>query len=93
MSKSKNKKEIPTLPDFNSEDKELEFWDKHDISKYDAGIAEDIILSLKPKVKRPVTLRLDEELIEALKKAAHKHGVPYQTLAREVLRRAMRAYL
>lgn len=90
---SKSKKKVPALPDFASEEKELAFWDKHDIREFDDGMAEDIILSLNPKPKRPVTLRLDEDLITALKKAANKHGVRYQTLARELLRRSMRAYL
>jgi predicted DNA binding CopG/RHH family protein len=83
----------PTLPDFASEEEELVYWDEHDITEFDDGLADDFILKLKTKPKCPVTLRLDEDLIVALKAAAQKHNVPYQDLARELLRRGVRDYL
>ncbi len=82
------KKEIP---DFQNEDEELTFWDTHDIKDFIEGPAEDVVLALKPRRKRPVTLQLEEELIERLKEIAARHHIAYQALAREVLWRGVRA--
>ncbi len=79
------------IPDFQGEDEELTFWDTHDVEDFIEGPADDVTLSLKPRPKRSVTLRLEEDLIEHLKKIAEQRGIAYQALAREVLWRSVRA--
>jgi predicted DNA binding CopG/RHH family protein len=91
--KSVSQQSKKPIPDFTSEQEELDYWDEHDITEFDDGTADDLSLQLKATPKRPVTLRLDEDLIASLKAAAKKHGMPYQTLARELLRRGVQAYL
>lgn len=88
---AKRQRKRKEIPDFHSEDEELNFWDTHDIEDFIEGPAEEIALALKPRKKRPVTLRLEEKLIKRLKEIAAKQGVPYQALAREVLWRVVRA--
>lgn len=82
--------ERKTLPTFATEEDELRFWDEHDPSDYIEGPS-DVIVRLKRPAKRPVTLRLDEDLLADLKEAAARHGLPYQRLMRELLRQALTA--
>lgn len=74
----KKKKKIPK---FRNEDKEREFWAKHDSTDHiDWTKAERVTLSnLKPST-RTISLRLPESLLEALKLLANKRDVPYQSL-------------
>ena len=77
------------VPVFQSEDEELAFWDTHDPDDYVVGEPETLILDLLPERKKQVTLRLEPSLIEQLKQVAAAHDVPYQTLARGLLRRSL----
>lgn len=82
---SKNKK-IKPIPRFKNEDQEREFWAIHDSSEYfDFSSPVEIDLSaLKPST-RPITIRLPESLIDALKTLANKKDVPYQSLMKVFL--------
>lgn len=75
----KNKQKI--IPKFKNEDQERQFWAKHDMADYlDQLKPIDMDLSnLKPSTK-PITIRLPESLLSNLKRIAHKHDVPYQSL-------------
>jgi len=77
------------LPDFKSEDEEIVFWDTHDPDDYAVGEPETLILDLRPERKKQITLRLEPSLIEELKRLAAAHDLPYQTLARGLLRRSV----
>jgi hypothetical protein len=55
-------KQPRTIPDFRSEEEELRFWDQHDPSDFDDGPA-DVIVRLKRRPKRAVTLRIDQGLL------------------------------
>ncbi len=78
------------IPDFKSEEEELEFWDTHRIEDYDDGPADDIIWDIKPEKKKRVTLRIEPSVIEELKVLAEKLDTPYQTLARGLIKRGIR---
>jgi len=73
------------IPAFKSLEEEFEFWETHDPEDYADGIADDIVLAIKPRPRVPVTLRLDERLVDDLKRIAEEENVPYQTLARALL--------
>ena len=78
-----NSKRKP-IPQFNSEDEELEFWATHDSSEYlDWNKAEKnpTFSHLKPST-RTISIRLPESLIAALKTLANKRDVPYQSLVK-----------
>lgn len=69
------------IPAFESEAQERTFWESHDSSDYvDWSQAERIRLAnLKPSTQT-ISLRLPVALLEQIKIAAHKRGVPYQSL-------------
>jgi predicted DNA binding CopG/RHH family protein len=69
------------IPKFKSENKEREFWSKHDSTDFiDWRKARKAILpNLKPSVKT-ISLRLPEMMLEELKVLANKRDIPYQSL-------------
>jgi len=84
-------REPKAIPRFSSEEEELRFWDEHDPSEYFTEAVDDLVVRLKRRPKRAVTVRLDEELLAELKSTANEHGIPYQRLMRELLRESLRA--
>lgn len=78
------------IPRFASVDEESAFWDIHsplDVGAWEVVPYEKVCTELgaRTAAKRSVTLRLDRDLVEKLKRAARKHKVKYQALAREIL--------
>ena len=79
------------VPKFRTEEEEALFWDEHDSTEFIEDFEpieielsnelEDGILS-KRELKKPITLRLEPNQIDAVKKIACKKGLPYQTLIR-----------
>ena len=74
------------IPNFETEDKEREFWSKHDSSEFlDWNKADRFPFSnLKPSLKT-ISLRLPEAMLETLKMIANKRDVPYQSLLKTFL--------
>lgn len=73
-----------SIPKFDSEDEEREFWATHDSTEYvDWSKAEKnpSFSRLKPST-RTVSIRLPESLIAELKTLANKRDVPYQSLVK-----------
>ena len=69
------------IPKFKSENKERDFWSKHDSTDFiDWKKAKKTVLSnLKPSVKT-ISIRLPEMMLEELKLLANKRDIPYQSL-------------
>lgn len=85
------KKKLPTIPKFKSEDEERDFWATHDLTDY-LHVFKPVKLDLsrlKPSTK-PVTIRLPKGLVEDLKILANKHDVPYQSLVKIYLAERVR---
>jgi predicted DNA binding CopG/RHH family protein len=74
-------KQPKTLPAFESEAAEREFWETHDSSDYvDWSKAKSATLpNLKPTTQT-ISLRLPRHLLDAIKTAANARDVPYQSL-------------
>ena len=74
-------KKMKTIPRFETEDEEREFWATHDSTDHvDWSRAKTVTFSrLKPST-RTISLRLPEALLENLKMLANKRDVPYQSL-------------
>lgn len=79
------------IPKFKSEKEERTFWNTHSVADYledteeieeTIQISEKLKSKIKQRKKKLLTIRLDEEIIEATKKAAYKKAVGYQTLMR-----------
>lgn len=79
-------KKIKPIPRFKNEDAERDFWATHDATDYfDFSKPIKLDLSeLKPSTK-PITIRLPESLLAALKSLANKRDVPYQSLMKVFL--------
>ena len=75
-----------TVPAFESEEEEREFWASHDATDFlDYSQARPAVFpNLKPSV-RSISLRLPESLLHSIKVMAHKRDVPYQSLIKMIL--------
>ncbi len=82
------------IPDFESEDKEREFWSKADSVDYvDWDSAKRVILpNLRPSQKT-ISLRLPAMMLAQLKVLANKRDVPYQSLLKLFLKERLDAEL
>ena len=78
------------VPRFASEEEELRFWDENDPSDFIEGPG-DLIIRLKRRPKKQITIRIDEPLYDELRSVADENGVPYQRLMRELLRQSLAA--
>lgn len=69
------------VPEFKSEAEERAFWEANDSSAYvDWSKAQKAIFpNLKPTT-RSISLRLPSSMLDAIKTAANKNDVPYQSL-------------
>jgi len=78
---------LKTIPKFQDEDEEREFWAKSDSTEYiNWKKSEKIAFSkLKPSTKT-ISLRLPEFILEELKMIANKRDVPYQSLIKIFLK-------
>lgn len=76
------------IPKFRNEDEEREFWDTHSpLDYFDVGGAKSSSFpALKPSLKS-ISIRLPENVLEALKVLANKRDVPYQSLIKIFLAR------
>ena len=84
MNKNNSFKKIPK---FKSQDKEREFWAKHDSADYIDWSKAKInpeFPNLKPSL-RNISIRLPESMINRLKELANKRDVPYQSLVKMIL--------
>ena len=75
-----------TMPEFQSEDDEREFWATHDSTEFiDWRTArQSKFPNLKPTL-RTISLRLPVHMLEDLKILANKRDVPYQSLLKVFL--------
>ena len=78
------------LPKFKNEDEEREFWATHSpLDYFDKAKAGRVDLpNLKPTLKS-ISLRLPEGMIGTLKSMANSYDVPYQSLIKILLARAI----
>lgn len=75
------KKKFKTIPKFQNEDEERDFWATHDTTKYfdiDNPIEMDLS-ELRPSTET-ISLRLPQYLLERIKQIANFKDVPYQSL-------------
>lgn len=79
-------KVLKKIPEFKTEDEEIEFWSTHETSDYidwsKAKLA--TFPNLKPSTET-ISLRLPRKLLIDLKTAASRRDVPYQSLIKMLL--------
>lgn len=84
------KKKLKSLPKFKSESEERKFWEKADSSEYfDFSKAKLVAFPNLKLSRKPISLRLTESLITKLKLLANKKDVPYQSLLKMYLEKAV----
>lgn len=87
MSDSKNKKPIP---DFATEEDEADFWSTRDTTEYDLG--PEVTMDADPGSRtRPISIRLPEWLLAAIREEAGRRRMPYQRLMRDTLEHRFKA--
>ncbi len=77
------------LPTMKSDRQASRFVADADLSRYDLSAMQPLQFEFAPKEAR-VNMRLPGELLEAVKAAAARQGVPYQRFIRQALERALR---
>jgi predicted DNA binding CopG/RHH family protein len=84
------KKKFKTIPNFKNEDEERDFWDKVDSSDYfDFSKMRRVkFVNLKPSTET-ISLRMPVSLLEDIKIRANKQDVPYQSLIKTYLNKAV----
>lgn len=78
------------LPKLKSDAAAEKFVAKADLTAYDLSGLVPVRFEMKRKNKA-VSLRLPEELLDAVRDRAKRHGVPYQRFIRMALERALQA--
>lgn len=70
------------MPEFKTEEEEVHFWDKHSLDEFDHELELiENVKFIKPQ-KKLVSVRLDPQQIDVLKKIALGKGIGYLTLIR-----------
>ncbi len=81
------------VPTGLSDEEQLEFWETHEITEEFLARTEEVPAKERPRPRprdRHGTLRLDRETVEGLSALADAKGVPFQALARDLLREGIR---
>jgi len=78
------------LPKFKNEDEERKFWSKIDLTEYfePSDFVSVSFPNLKPTT-RSISIRLPEYLINRIKEQANEINVPYQSLIKGYLKKAV----
>jgi len=86
----KDVKKLKPISKFKSEDEERDFWAKADSSKYfDWSKARHAIFSNLKPTKKPISLRVSTSLLAKVKIVANKKDIPYQTLIKQYISKAI----
>lgn len=85
------KKTLKKIPEFNSEQEEIAFWEKHDATDYfDVSKARRMVFpNLKPSTET-ISIRLPKSLLQDIKNQANKNDVPYQSFMKIMLTEHLR---
>ena len=75
------RKQSKPIPEFASEAEERAFWESHDSTDYVDWSQAKIVSfpNLRPSTKT-ISLRLPEDVLDAIRSHANKLDVPYQSL-------------
>jgi len=81
-----------TVPKFQNEEQEREFWEHHDSAGYlDWKRGQRVVLpNLRPS-SQTISIRLPKPMVEQLKLLANKRDVPYQSLLKMFVAERLKA--
>lgn len=78
------------IPSFNNVEEEAAFWDTHDVTDY-LDESQPAELTVGPELAEKLTLRLERDDREALRRRAKRLGIGPSTLARMWLKERLRS--
>jgi predicted DNA binding CopG/RHH family protein len=81
---TQTKKLKKKIPEFKSYEEEANFWDTHNIMEYDEF--ETVELEVDKNLFHTLSIRLNSEILDKLKKRAEKKGLGVTTFIRMWLR-------
>lgn len=76
------------LPDLKTDEDAERFVAEADLTEYDLSAMRLVRFEFQPKTER-VNMRLPKSLLDAVKAAAAKAGIPYQRFIRQALEAAV----
>jgi predicted DNA binding CopG/RHH family protein len=76
------------LPEFKTQEEEIEFWEKHSITDYWEGLEESRDIFKRPKLT-PVTLKFDPLVLNKIKILARKRGISYNAYIRYLIAKSV----
>ena len=83
-------KTLKTIPEFNSEEEEREFWQNSDSTEFvDWSKASAVKLPNLKKSTKTISLRLPADMLETLKVRANSLDVPYQSYIKMLLQKEL----
>ena len=86
------KKGYKNIPKFKNEKEERDFWQRVDSTEYvDYSKARKAVYPNLKLSSRPITIRLQEGLLERVKLKANKMDMPYQTLIKQMIASGLRS--
>ncbi|MGE4511110.1 MAG: BrnA antitoxin family protein [Sulfurimonadaceae bacterium] len=81
---------MKTIPQFKDQNEEIEFWEKNDVTDFfDTQTAETVRFSNLKKSTKTISLRLPEDMLEAIKVRANALDVPYQSFIKMLLKKEL----
>jgi predicted DNA binding CopG/RHH family protein len=88
VEKVKSKLMKKPIPTFNTDREAEEFVANADLTDYDLSGGQIVRFEMRPKDKA-VSLRLPEKLLDAIRGAAERQGMPYQRFIRMAIESAL----
>ena len=84
-------KNLKKIPEFINESDESKFWEENDVTEYfDMSKAKTVRFANLKKTTKSISLRLPVDMIEELKVQANAMDVPYQSLIKMFLTKALK---
>jgi len=81
---------MKTIPVFNNQQDEINFWDKNDATEYfDMTKAKRVKFPNLKKSTKTISLRLPEDMLEKIKVQANALDVPYQSFIKMLLQKEL----
>ncbi len=78
---TKQPEEVRRIPHFATREDEAAFWDTHDTTDYEDEF-KPVRVRFAQNLSEGITIRLDKETLQQLRKRAHAKGIGPTTLAR-----------
>jgi len=78
---SKHQRPSSRIPEFASREEEAQWWDTHDVTDYLDELKPARVRFAK-KLSEGITIRLEEQTLEQLRRQAHEKGIGPTTLVR-----------